>query len=90
MEDLFVGDRINLIFDEIPREQITATVTRTLSDKEEGMGPEVEDYVACWIEITLDGETCPTVSNVVLLTNCRYWLDGRFVTIRKISGRDCP
>lgn len=90
MEDLFVGDRINLIFDDLPREQMTATVTRTLSDKEEGMGPEVEDYVAFWIEITLDGETCPTMSNVVLLTNCRYSLDGRLVTIRKIGGSDCP
>jgi hypothetical protein len=90
MEDLFAGDRINLIFDDIPREQMTATVTRTLSDKEEGMGPEVEDYVACWIEIALDGETSPTMSNVVLLTDCRYSLDGQFVTIRKIGGSDCP
>jgi hypothetical protein len=90
MEDLFAGDRITLIFDDIACEQRTATVTRTLSDKEEGLGPEVEDYVAYWIEITLDGETCPTMSNVVLLTNCRYSLDGRFVTIRKIGGSGCP
>jgi hypothetical protein len=90
MEDLFVGDRINLIFDDIPSEQMTATVTRTLSDREEGLGPEAEDYIACWVEITLDGETCPTMSNVVLLTNWRYSLDGRSVTIRKIGGSDCP
>jgi hypothetical protein len=89
MEDLFAGDRINLIFDDISCEPISATVTRTLSDKEEGLGPEIEDYVACWIEISLDGETCPTMNNVVLMTNCRYSLDGRFVTVRKISGSDC-
>jgi hypothetical protein len=88
MEDLFAGDRINLIFDDMPCEQIAATVNRTLSDREEGLGPEVEDYVAYWIEITLDGERCSTMSNVVLLTNCRYSLDGRFVTIRKIGGSD--
>lgn len=90
MEDLFAGDRINLIFDDISCEQITATVNRTLSDKEEGLGPEVEDYVAYWIEITLDGETCPTTCDVVMLTDCRYSLDGRFVAIRKIGEDDCP
>lgn len=85
VEDLFVGDRISLTFDDIPRDQITATVTRTLSDREEGLGPEIEDYVACWIEISRDGDTRPTISNAVLLTNFRYSLDGRFVTIRKIQ-----
>ncbi len=90
MEDLVVGDRISLIFDDIPCDQITAKVTRMLSDQEEGLGPEAEDYVACWIELTLDGETCPMISNVVLMTNFRYSLDGRFVTIRKIDGSDCP
>lgn len=90
MEDLLTGDRINVIFEDLPCEQINATVNRTLSDKEEGLGPEVEDYVAYWIEITLDGETCPTMCNMVMLTDCRYSLDGRFVTIRKIGGSDCP
>jgi hypothetical protein len=47
MEDLFVGDRISLTFDDIACDQITATVARTLSDTEEGLGPEIEDYVAC-------------------------------------------
>jgi hypothetical protein len=90
MEDLFAGDRISLIFDDIPGEQITATVSRTLSDREEGLGPEIEDYVAYWVEITLDGQTCQTMCNVIMLTNCRYSLDGRIVTIRKIGGGDCP
>ena len=90
MEDLFAGDRISLIFDDIPGEQITATVSRTLSDREEGLGPEIEDYVAYWVEITLDGQTRQTMCNVIMLTTCRYSLDGRFVTIRKIDGSDCP
>lgn len=90
MEDLFAGDRVNLIFDDISCEPITATVTRTLSDQEEGLGPEIEDYVACWIEVTLDGDTSPSMSNVVLMTDCRYSLDGRAVTIRKMGRCDCP
>lgn len=90
MEDLFAGDRIKLIFDDMSCEQITATVNRTLSDRDEGLGPEVEDYVAYWIEVILDGETCPLMCNVVMLTDCRYSLDGRFVTIRKIGEGDCP
>ncbi len=42
MEDLFVGDRISLTFDDIPRDQIIATVAGTFSDIEEGLGPEAE------------------------------------------------
>ena len=44
MEDLFAGDRISLTFDDIPGDQITATVSRTLSDKEEGLGPHCFGY----------------------------------------------
>ena len=91
MEDLLVGDRISLIFDDITREQITATVTRMLSDREEGLGPETEDYVACWIEISRDEDTGPMINNVILLmTDCRYSFDGGLVTIRKIGGSNGP
>ncbi|HEX4785234.1 MAG TPA: hypothetical protein VH350_12890 [Candidatus Sulfotelmatobacter sp.] len=90
MEDLSVGDRISVTFDDMPRDQITATVSRTLSDTEEGLGPEIEDYIAYWIEISRDGDPRATISNVVLLTTGRYSLDGRSVTIRKIGGSNCP
>ena len=90
MEDLFAGDRISLTFDDIPGDQITATVSRTLSDKEEGLGPEIEDYIAYWLEIRGEGDTCGAINNVVLMTNGRYSLDGQFVTIRKIHGIDSP
>jgi hypothetical protein len=46
IEELLIGDRISVMFDDIPREEITATVARTLSDTQEGLGPEIEDYVA--------------------------------------------
>jgi hypothetical protein len=83
MEDLFVGDRISLTFDDIPRDQIIATVAGTFSDIEEGLGPEAEDYVACWFQIR-EGDTRGAINNVLLLTDGRYSLDGRSVTIRKV------
>jgi hypothetical protein len=81
---LFVGDRISLTFEDKPRDQIIATVAGTFSDFEEGLGPEIEDYVACWLAISRDGETCEAINDVALLTDGRCSLDGRFVTIRKI------
>jgi hypothetical protein len=84
MEDLFAGDRIGLTFDDTPGDQIMATVCRKLSDRQEGLGPEVEDYVAYWLEISCEGDADGAICNVVLLTTGRYWLDGRFVTIRKL------
>ena len=85
MEDLCIGDRISLTFDDTPDDHLTGTVSRILSDREEGLGPEVEDYIACWLEISLEGDTPRTICNVVLLTTCRYSLDGRLVTIHKIQ-----
>ena len=84
MEDLFLGDRISLTFDDFPGDQITCTVARTLSNTEEGLGPEIEDYISYWIEISREGDTRGAINNVVLLTTFRYWFDGRYVTIRKI------
>ena len=88
MENLFAGDRICLTFDDIPCDEITATVARTLSDAEEGLGPEIEDYICYWLEISREGDTCGAIDNLLLMTDGRYSLDGRFVTIRKICGTD--
>jgi hypothetical protein len=82
--DFFAGDRISLIFDEPPGEEIIATVTRKLSDWEEGLSPEIEDYVNYWLEISCEGDSDGTICNVLLLSTGRYWTDGRFVTIRKM------
>ena len=90
MEDLFVGDRISLTFDDIPGDEITATVCRTLSDMEEGLGPESEDYICSWLEISREGEISGVIDNVLLMTNGRYSLDGQFVTIRKIRASNSP
>jgi hypothetical protein len=54
MIELQSGDRIEVFYEDDPATTIRATVARCLSDREEGMGVEVEDYCACWIEIAVD------------------------------------
>jgi hypothetical protein len=80
MLNLESGDRIELSYEDSPGRPICATVGRLLTDWEEGMGVEIEDYTACWIEITVDGGA----KQVVLLgTDSQYWMNGRRVILRK-------
>ena len=93
MEDLFVGDRISLTFDDIPGDEITATVCRTLSDMEEGLGPESEDYICSWLEISREGETSGVIDNVLLMTNgCTKASPSarRICSWRKAAGARAP
>ena len=46
MLNLQCGDRIELCYEDAPATTIRATVDRLLSDCEERMGVEVEDYTA--------------------------------------------
>ncbi len=87
MLNLQSGDRIELSYDDAPATPIRATVNRLLTDCEEGMGVEVEDYTACWIEISVDEPTSMDSRQVMLLgMDFRYRLNGRPVTVRK--GKD--
>ena len=84
MIDLQSGDRIELFYEDAPATTMCATVGRLLSDREEGMGVAVEDYCACWIEITVDEPSDTDAKQVVLLgTDFRYRLNGRPVALRK-------
>ena len=84
MLNLQCGDRIELFYEDAPAAALCATVGRLLSDREEGMGVEVEDYTACWIEITVDEPSDMDAKQVVLLgTDSQYRLNGRRVTLRK-------
>jgi hypothetical protein len=84
MLDLQAGDRIELRYEDAPTTTIHATVGRLLTDREEGMGVEVEDYAACWIEITLDEPSDMDAKQVVLFcTDFRYRLNGRRVNLCK-------
>ena len=84
MVSLQCGDRIELFYEDAPATTIRATVGRCLSDVDEGMNIEVEDYIACWIEITVDEPSDMDAKQVVLLgTDCQCRLNGRPVTVRK-------
>jgi len=84
MLNLQSGDQIELFYEDAPAMTIRATVGRLLTDRDEGMGIEVEDYAASWIEITLDEPSDMEAEQVVLLgTDFQYRLNGRRVTLRK-------
>ncbi len=65
-----------------PSGERTAVVTRVLSDKEEGLGPEVEFYFAYWVEAHELPETEPPTT-LVFQRGIDYnvYLDGRQVNI---------
>ena len=84
MLDLKSGDRIELFYHDSPESVIQATVERLLTDREEGMGLEVEDYIACWAEITLDVPSDVDGKQVLLLgTDLQCRMNGRPVSLRK-------
>jgi len=78
------GDRIELLYEDAPTTAIRATVGRLLTDLEEGMGVEIEDYTALWLEIIVDESCGLDAKQVVLLgTDFKYRLNGRPVILRK-------
>ena len=84
MLSLQCGDRIELVYEDAPATTIRATVVRVLTDRDEGMGVEVEDYIACWMEITVEEPGDIDANQVVLLgTDSQCRLNGRVVTLRK-------
>lgn len=84
MLNLEPGDRIEMFSEERPTTAIRATVERVLTDREECMGIEVDDYTASWIEITVDGPAGHGAKQLMLLgTDFQYRLDGRPVRLRK-------
>jgi hypothetical protein len=88
MLDLQSGDRIELSYEDTPATKIRATVGRLLTDRDEGMGSEIEDYTACWIEIAVDEPSDTDANQVVLLgTDFQYRLNGRRVTIHKMQDQ---
>ena len=86
MLNLQSGDRIELLYEDAPATPIRATVSRLLTDRDEGMGIEVESYINCWIEIRVDEPSGTDAKQVVLLgTDSQYRLNGRPVTL--VRGR---
>ena len=87
MDTLQPGDKIQITFVDAPGETLEATVCSALSDAEEGLGPEIQDYVACWLEITLGSCDHPeSRRSVTLGTDFQYDMGGRKLTITKLTS----
>ena len=86
MDDLQVGDQIEIVFADSPGQSARATVSRFVSDRQEGLSPEAEDYIFCWLEIHPEHRAVlgPT-QTVALRADWKYYMDGREVEIRKHS-----
>jgi hypothetical protein len=77
-------DEINLTFDDTPGQVERAFVSRVLTDQQEGLGPEIEDYVASWLEISISVRADVLSRQAVVFgTDSRYSMGGRKVAIRK-------
>ena len=84
MQSLQSGDRIELFYEDAPATTIRATVSRLLTDRDEGISTECDDYVASWIHITVDEPGGMDARQVLLLgTDFRYRFNGRLVSVRK-------
>ena len=84
MLNLQFGDRVEFSFEDAPTTTICATVGRLLTDQDEGMGVEVEEYITRWIEITVDEPSDVDPKQVLLFgTDFQYRLNGRRVTLRR-------
>jgi hypothetical protein len=78
-----VGQRFkfNMLSDN-PSEERLAVVTRVLSNREEGLGPEVEFYFAYWVEAHELRETeAPITLEFQRGTDGNVYLDGHRVSI---------
>ena len=86
MNDLQPGDQIDIMFADAPGQSARATVSRILSDQQEGLSPEAEDYISCWLEISPEHQgTLGQTQTIVLRADWKYYMDGREVEIRKCS-----
>ena len=82
--EIKVGQRFkfNILSDNPPQERL-AVVTRVLSDREKGFGPEVDFYFAYWVEAhelpEIEGPT--TTLEFQRGTDGNVYLDGCLVSI---------
>ena len=81
--EIKVGQRFKFnILSDNPAPERQAIVTRVLSNREEGFGPEVEFYFAYWVEAQeLPEPEVPTTLVFERGTDGNVYLDGRPVSI---------
>lgn len=78
-----IGQRFTFtILSANPTQERQAVVTRVLSNREEGMGPEVDYYLAYWVEANELSET-EVLTTLVFERGVdgNVYLDGRVVAI---------
>ena len=80
--EIKVGQRFKFICSDNPSEERLAVVTRVLSNREKGFGPEVDFYLAYWVEAYELPETeTPTALVFERGNDGSVYFDGRQVTI---------
>ena len=81
--EIKVGQRFKFnIVSDTPSREREAVVTRVLSNREEGLGPEVDFYMAYWVEANELPETeAPTTLVFERGIDGNAYLDGRVVSI---------
>jgi hypothetical protein len=85
--EIKVGQRFtfNILSDD-PAPERQAVVTRVLSNREEGFGPEVEFFFSYWVEARELPETAVTTTLVFERgTDGNAYLDGRMVSITMLK-----
>jgi len=85
--EIKVGQRFtfNILSDD-PAPERQAVVTRVLSNREEGFGPEVEFFFSYWVEAHELPETeVPTTLVFQRGTDGNVYLDGRQVSITLLT-----
>ena len=86
--EIKVGQRFKFnILSDNPSHERLAVVTRVLSNREEGLGPEVDFYFAYWVEAYGLPETEATTTMVFERgTDGNVYLDGRMVAVTLLKG----
>jgi hypothetical protein len=81
--EIKVGQRFNFaVSSDNPSQERQAVVTRVLSNSEEGLGPEVDFYLAYWVEAhELPEKEAPATLVFERGTDGNVYLDGRAVSI---------
>ena len=78
--EIKIGQQFEFVIRAEARSRQKAVVTRVLSNREEGIGPEADYYIADWIEATTICEQ-PAALVFVLSNDGNAYLNGELVDI---------
>lgn len=84
--EIKVGQRFKFNIADNPTQEREAVVTRVLSNSEEGLGPEVDFYLAYWVEAHELPETrAPKTLVFERGVDGKAYLEGRVVSITLVK-----